>query len=407
MLSKFFQILFLVTLSFSVGFSNIIAQTNSALVQNHQKDSIKQLDLIDLAGNLFKKKSKKVEREIDSTKRFQFSIFPIIGYSLQSGLVANVSGNVIFKNGKNDSTNISDIVQGISYTQNRQFEFYIQSEIWSKNTEWNFNGDFRYYIYPQETYGLGSFSKADDALLVNFSFLRLYGTIFKKVKNHLFAGMGYMLDKRWNITQEEHSFVSDYDKYGFLTTSNSSGISFNILSDSRDNPINSYKGLYASGILRFNKTFLGSDENWTSLLFDIRKYYRLGKKSNVLGIWNYYWFTLNGKVPYLDLPSTGWDANNNLGRGYIQSRFRSPNLVYLESEFRFNITRNNFLGAVIFANAQSFTEISSKKFEKIIPGFGTGLRIKFNKHTRTNLAIDYGFGLDGSGGVFVNLGEVF
>jgi hypothetical protein len=30
-----------------------------------------------------------------------------------------------------------------------------------------------------------------------------------------------------------------------------------------------------------------------------------------------------------------------------------------------------------------------------------------NKHDDTNVAIDYGFGLQGSQGVFVNLGEVF
>ena len=36
-----------------------------------------------------------------------------------------------------------------------------------------------------------------------------------------------------------------------------------------------------------------------------------------------------------------------------------------------------------------------------------GIRIKLNKYSRTNIAIDYGFGLGGSQGLFVNLGEVF
>ncbi len=366
-----------------------------------------QLDLIDLSKKIFKKKRKFDTEDIKNEKKFQFSVLPIIGYTLQSGLVANVSGNVIFQNGKNDSTNTSAIIQGISYTEKNQLEFYIQSEIWSKNNGWNFNGDLRYYIYPQDTYGLGNFSKEEDNILVNYSFIRLYTTVYKKVKHNLYFGLGYMLDKRWNITQEHHSFISDYDKYGYKSTSNSSGFSLNILADKRDNPINSSKGFYSNAILRFNKKFLGSDENWTSFSLDYRKYLKLDSKNTTLALWNYYWLTLDGNAPYLDLPSTGWDTNNNLGRGYIQSRFRSPNLIYLESELRFNITKNKFIGAVVFANAQSFTEIGSKKFERIIPGFGTGLRVKFNKYSRTNLAIDYGFGLDGSGGLFVNLGEVF
>ena len=39
--------------------------------------------------------------------------------------------------------------------------------------------------------------------------------------------------------------------------------------------------------------------------------------------------------------------------------------------------------------------------------YGFGIRIKVNKVSNTNIAIDYGFGLDGSHGFFVNLGELF
>ncbi|MBS4042555.1 MAG: BamA/TamA family outer membrane protein [Chitinophagaceae bacterium] len=370
-------------------------------------DSTELLDLIDLSKKIFRKQQQGAVKKIKPEKKFEFSVLPVIGYTLQSGLVANVSGNVVFKNGTNDSTNTSALVQGISYSEYNQLEFYLQSEIWSKNNKWNFNGDLRFYIYPQDTYGLGGFSKEHEAILVNFSFIRFYGTVFRKIKHNLYFGLGYMLDKRWNIVQSPHNFISDYDKYGYRSTSNSSGFNINILADTRDNPINSQKGFYSNAILRFNKKFLGSDSDWTSFMLDYRKYFKLDHKHTTLAFWNMYWLTLSGNPPYLDLPSTGWDTNNNLGRGYIQSRFRSPNLIYLESELRFNITRNQFLGAVVFANAQSFTEIGSKKFERIIPGFGTGIRLKFNKDSRTNLAIDYGFGIDGSGGIFVNLGEVF
>ena len=124
-------------------------------------------------------------------------------------------------------------------------------------------------------------------------------------------------------------------------------------------------------------------------------------------LWTYDWFVLDGKAPYLDLPSTAWDRFNNFGRGYTQSRFRSPKMLYLESELRFNITKNKLIGGALFGNVQSYTEINSNKFEKVLPGYGAGIRLKFNKNSRTNLALDYAFGINGSGGIFVNLGEVF
>ncbi|WP_431217688.1 hypothetical protein ACQ86N_32175 [Puia sp. P3] len=182
-----------------------------------------------------------------------------------------------------------------------------------------------------------------------------------------------------------------------------------MLFDSRRNSINPEKGDYASITYRPNFTFLGSDNNWQSLLFDLRKYIPFpGRSHNVLAFWSYDWFTVGGgKPPYLLLPSTGWDAYSNTARGYIQGRFRSRNLVYLESEYRFGITTNGLLGGVVFANAQSFTETNPGKFQYLIPGYGAGLRISLNKFSRTNLCIDYGWGIHGSGGFFVNLGEVF
>jgi len=116
---------------------------------------------------------------------------------------------------------------------------------------------------------------------------------------------------------------------------------------------------------------------------------------------------LSGNPPYLDLPGTGTDTYNNTGRAYEQDRFIGKRLVDLEAEFRFGITRNGLIGAVIFCNAASVSEFSSNKFEVIYPGFGMGLRIRFNKFSNTNACLDYGIGTNGSHGLFGNLGEVF
>jgi hypothetical protein len=369
---------------------------------------VPETDAIEILNHILHphKKNDAAAAEYKSHKKYQFSILPGLGYTLQSSFVANVSGNVVFNNGVNDSTNLSAIVGGISYTAKKQLLFYIQSDYWTKNNEWNITSDIRYYQYPQNTYGLGGYTKELDAFLVNYSFLRFYGTLYKKITPAFYIGLGLMVDKHWNISQDNIT-ISDFDTYGYNKESISSGVSINILSDTRDNPINAQKGYYANAFVRFNTTALGSNDNWTGIVVDFRKYFKIGSKKNVLGLWSYNWFTPSGKAPYLDLPSTAWDPFNNLGRGYTQSRFRSPDLIYLESEFRFNVTKNQLLGGVLFLNAQSFTEYPSKKFEKVIPGFGTGVRIKFNKHSRTNLAVDYGFGIDGSNGIFVNLGEVF
>ena len=161
-------------------------------------------------------------------------------------------------------------------------------------------------------------------------------------------------------------------------------------------------------VYRNNRQLLGSDTDFSSLLVDARTYRRLRSQSpNVLAIWAYATLTLTGNPPFLDLPSTGWDATGNLGRGFVQGRFRGKDLLYAEVEYRFQLTRNGLLGGVVFANAQSVSQLASRRFEQVAPAGGLGLRIRMNKATRANLCIDYAMGNDGSHGLYFNLGEVF
>ena len=161
-------------------------------------------------------------------------------------------------------------------------------------------------------------------------------------------------------------------------------------------------------VYRSNFTFLGSDAHWQTLLTDLRKYvnFPAGSK-NILGFWTYDVITLQGKPPYLALPNTGCDTYVNTGRGYIQGRFRGKDMLYVETEYRFGITHNGLLGAVVFANVQSFSEPVSGRFDVLWPAYGAGLRVKLNKYSNTNVCLDYAIGMGGSEGVFVNLGEIF
>ena len=128
----------------------------------------------------------------------------------------------------------------------------------------------------------------------------------------------------------------------------------------------------------------------------------------MLAFWNLTWLSFGNQAPYLDLPSTGWDTYANMGRGYTQGRFRGRNLVYLETEYRAALLRNGLLGAVVFANMQTYSDYpDTSQFGRLLPGGGVGLRIKVNKQSNLNLAIDYGIGIGGSRGLFINLGEVF
>jgi hypothetical protein len=368
-----------------------------------------QRDAIDILYYILKKDASK---RVDTAKilpgKIYFSGAPAIAYQLQTGLAAVFTGSFAFYTGNPENTKISSVFADFQYTQKSQLVLPLESNIWSKNNEYNFIGDYRFLKYPEDTYGIGGYTTVNDAYTVNYNYTRFYQYVLKKISTDFYAGAGVQYDHHWNIREEGLAAgrVTDFEKYGFNTTSTSSGISLNFLYNNIKNSINPEGGLYANVILRQNIGWLGSDQNWNSALVDIRKYIPVGHKGNILAFWTYDWLTLNGNPPYLDLPSNGWDTYSNTERGYIQSRFAGKKMAYLESEYRFGITSNGLLGGVVFANAASFTQMNNR-FEVIEPAAGAGVRVKFNKFSRTNVALDYAFGKGGSRGVFINLGEVF
>jgi hypothetical protein len=377
--------------------------------QKNDTNNVAQIDLIDIAKRVLHKKpdTSKIVKPI-STKP-EFSAIPAVGYTLVSRFVVSLTGNVAFRT---DTANKISTVTGImGYTQNKQLTFQVESEIWLDKDNYELIGDYRFYKYPQSTFGLGSNSNIKNEDPLNYNFIRFYETLLKKITGNFLVGAGYIIDYHTNISEKgnlDGVTPSDFAVYGSKSRTTSSGYTLNAEFDSRDNSINPSSGFFAAFQFRDNYRFLGSTSDWRSIIFDVRKYFRFPASSkNVIAFWNYDWLVINGKPPYLDLPSTQWDPYSSNGRGYIQGRFRGAQEIYFETEYRYRISRNGLFGGVFFLNLQSFSAAPGTSLQSIQPGFGPGLRIKLNKVSKTNVSIDYGFGRQGSRGLFVNVGELF
>ena len=379
-------------------------------VKTAAKDTtgIQQIDVVDIFQLLLLKELRIDSAEMKDNGPF-FSLIPVIGYSLHTGLTGVIATSTTFYSDVERKKNSRILVNG-NYSIYHQYWFTAISNIFLEKRKLHLVGDTRYYKFPTQTYGLGPDSKSSIPLQIDYSYLRFYQVAFREIAPNLFVGMGYNLDLHWNIEADSVPGIDldQFVKYQKGNQSISSGVSLNIQYDNRNNAVNPQNGIYANIQVRPKLTFLGSNKNWQSLLIDIRRYVKLPVSSNnILAFWSYNVITLSGTPPYLDLPSIGWDNYSTTGRGYAPGRYTGRNLIYFESEYRFSLTGNGLLGGVIFGNAQSIPNSISDNIRPIIPGAGFGLRIKINKYSGTNLAIDYGFGIRGSHGFFFNMGEVF
>jgi len=391
----------------------LLAQDASNMIpkQSAAKDTSRQTDLIDIAKELFKINPQKPRTQQE--KKIYFSILPIPG-AVPGGtgralITSTTAGTYL---GPQSTTNLSSATFAPYWNLKGRFGLPLRSSIWLKDNTWNIQGDIRFLVYPQYTWGLGSSHTYSDRSLVNNNYIRFYQSALKRITPYFFAGGGYNLDYHSSVKSDDPGVdLKQYTGYAYGTGSSSvsSGINLSLLYDTRNNSINPLPGSYLNIVYRLNPAFMGSNNSWNSLYVDYRKYVPLNKanknQQNTLAFWSYFWTVFNSNAPYLDLPSLGWDPYNRSGEGIDQNRYRGKSLFYFESEYRRDLTANGLLGFVLFADVNTVSG-SGTLFKSWHPAAGTGLRIKFNKGSNTNIGIDYAFS-KGYKALVLNLGEAF
>jgi len=383
----------------------LFAQVPDSLLNKKSKTpDFPEMDLFDLGDRITGRPYKR-----GSTKPQTITVLPSFNYSQHTSWAFGALSNISFHLGTSKKTNLSVFNLFALYTLNKQIILMVKPGIWSNDNLFNIVGDWRFYKYPSYTYGLGPETTKADKQLIEFSYFRFYQLVYRKLMPGLYAGGGYNLDYRYDIEQKAGLETTDFKTYDGLSKTNSSGFVLSTLYDTRLNQINPIPGAhYVNLAYRNNIKSLGSTYDWQQIILDARKYIAFPSNSvNILAFWSYNSLTFGGKVPYLDLPASSMDTYDNQGRGYIQGRFRSNRLLSFETEYRFKLTRNRLLGGVVFSNMQAVDDPKTKKFNSVFPAAGFGLRIKLDKRSNTNAAIDYSFGINGERGFSFNLGEVF
>jgi hypothetical protein len=371
---------------------------------------------------------------------------PAIAANPTAGWMFGVAPGATWFMGDPSDTHISSFLGTLIWTTNRQWIITAKANTFLNHDSWNLLTDFRYFITSQPTYGLGTgpqsakpissgfieysdnpYDPITTAQMMEFNYVRIHQTAMRRYQeSYFYAGLGYHYDYHYKIQDnlldldpndgDGEALTSHYvysTANGFDPTSYTlSGVSLNLLYDSRDNAVNPYSGRFAFANIRLNPEFLGSDQYSSLLWLEYRDYIHFDPKRprHLLGFWSYGWFQLGKPTPYMDLPAVGWDQFGRSGRAYTQGRFRGENLMYFESEYRFPLLRNKeFLGGVVFVNATTASNKTANinLFRYLDPAAGVGLRVMINKTSRANLNIDYAWGKYGAQGFYFGLNEVF
>jgi len=402
-------------------------QMKAKKTQKQTTDSVlnRQYDISDAFHHIFHP-NKKIT---PPSKKSGITVIPNVAYNPSIGAQIGIKAVAGRKLGTDPNTLMSVASTSASITTKGILYFYINHNIFTPGNNWNFQGSLvaAKTVTPDFGLGIGNGNYETEAnhvlsdperkgYVLHAQYYSFKERAYKQIDDHLFVGLGVAFDIRrniedktatddltpYNIYSDEHGFARDhYMSNGFLA---------NIEYTTRDNQNRAYKGIYADAGIRANQTWIGSSKNATQFVTDFRKYFSLSSQNpeHVIAFWNWGSYLLNGAVPYLELPGSGKDAGFRSGRGYTVGYFKATKYMYSEVEYRFPITRNKFLSGVTFFNVQTANDdLGTQIFQKWQPAGGGGLRILFNKVTRTNLCMDYAFGNYGNRGFFLGLNEAF
>src|SRR5262249_17411107 len=220
------------------------------------------------------------------------AVLPAIGYNPTTGLLVGALGSLGVYLGDPESTTISSVLATALYTSNNQFLFQAASTFMTADNDWQLQGDWRFLLFNQDTYGLGTghapvSAPVSTAFTVNgygtvttvsgvqpmdFDLIRFRETALRRVWGALYAGPGFSFDRYFAIVdrsldlQASPPAVTSHYAYstlnGFSTGAYTvSGVSLSVAFDSRDSTINPYRGYYANLSYLWNPTFLGSSQN--------------------------------------------------------------------------------------------------------------------------------------------------
>jgi outer membrane protein assembly factor BamA len=379
-----------------------------------------QYDLFDLLRRVFRKTpSAAAALKVWDFEKPMVAIMPTVGSKPSTGITLGVMGNVAKYFGDPETTHISSAIVGLSVSAKKQTSINARYSASSRGDRLRIEGDNRFLWTSQDTYGLGIDTNAADKMNVRFNYVRIYETAYVELGRDMLAGIGlhYSTHTRTRpadgpgVAWDTSPYANYSREHGLpLDSQTSSGASLNLVLDSRDNAINASKGVFASASYRpFFKDVLGSDSSWQEMLLDLRTYVKVRKDGRqALALWVYGDLVTGGIAPYFDLPATGMDTYGRAGRGYSEGRFRGERLMYGELEYRATLTSNGLLGMVVFANATTLgnRQTGEHLFDAFAPAGGVGLRVLFNKRSKTNICMDYAWGR-GSKGLYFALQEAF
>ena len=343
----------------------------------------------------------------------KFLISPLIlpAYTPELGGLLAVGGIMSFKTNPND-----DLIQRSSfpftlgYSTTGAIVFSGKLSSYWKEDKFRLHGDFWYKDMPDNYWGIGydnAFSTpvSDTTTAYHRQWWWINPRFLFRLRENMYAGLS--IDYNYTKGSDAAQQVEDDPFYSeFKDKPLNSGLGVILQYDSRDIPVNAWKGWYVNLDYTYFGTYLGGDNDYSVINVDVRNYINTGRVGSTFAWQARGRFTM-GDVPYGEMSQLGTPFDL---RGYTWGRYRDESMVFLIGEYRHQFSnpdgslKKSGIVAWVAGGTVFGVDNTTMANMKILPNFGVGYR--FELQPRMNMRIDFGLGRE-TMGIYFNFNEAF
>lgn len=370
-------------------------------------------DTTNITDKALTKKEKRTLKKADRLAKGKFMITPFgaPAYTPELGGLLALGGLATFKTNRSDSLiQRSSLPFSLGYsTTGAVVANAILSSFWFED-KIRIYGDFWFKDMPDHYWGVGYQSnlntvKSDSTTYYHRKWWWINPRILFQVKEHYFIG----LNIDYNYTQGSNASegVADdatYQKYKDKPLN--SGLGIILQYDSRDMPVDAWRGVLLDLRGTYYSEAFGGDNNYQIFQLDYRQYQQVFRKGTTLA-WQLKARIANGDIPYGEMSQLGSPFDL---RGYTWGRYRDESMFFFLAEYRHvfmkNTTELSKHGAVAWIGSGTIFDMETleNNDNSWLPNMGIGYRLEIQP--RMTLRLDFGIGKESSGFYF-NFNQAF
>jgi outer membrane protein assembly factor BamA len=350
-----------------------------------------------------------VAESSDSTSHRQNSLIamPLINNSPAMKTGFGGIGMYMFTVDHNDNVSPASVAMlyGL-YSTNKSYMALLPLSLYLKEDTWRLTG----MIGTMRINNDFTYETAAEDLRLVYSELRTFYFIAanRQIAPNFYAGMLYSGSQtRYRFDQgstQDNEFTKALFKVLGIGDNFVSSLGIALSYDSRDYVYYPSAGWSLTIRPMYYATWLGGNNNYTSISYDAKHYQRLGEKS-ILAM------RFAGGHSVGDVPFDGYQSYGMRGtlRGYQAGKYRGKHMMGIQAEYRWQFYKR--LGCVGFAGVGTIwgqSDEDNDLFEKdLLPSLGMGLRFQLSLERKINLRMDYAWGVNDNEGFYLGIMEAF